>query len=65
MKFYSQAGQDQFLFEHFFRGKRNGVFVEVGAFDGEQFSNTLFFERVMGWKGLCVEPSAAFSRMAR
>ena len=56
MNFFSQVGQDQFLFERFFRGKRGGVFVDVGAYDGEKFSNTLFFERFMGWTGLCVEP---------
>ena len=36
--------------------KRNGFFVEAGAHDGVIGSNTLFFERFMGWKGLCVEP---------
>ena len=56
MNFFSQTGQDRLLFEHFFRGKRNGVFVDVGAYDGTTFSNTLFFERSMGWSGLCVEP---------
>jgi FkbM family methyltransferase len=56
VKSYSQVGQDRFLFENFFRGKRGGVFVDVGAYDGERFSNTLFFEKTMGWSGLCIEP---------
>ena len=56
MKFFSQVGQDRFLFDHFFRGKRDGVFVDIGAYDGEKFSNSLFFERHMGWRGMCVEP---------
>ena len=47
MKFYSQSGQDRFLLENFFRGKRGGVFVDVGAYDGETYSNTLFFEKTM------------------
>jgi FkbM family methyltransferase len=64
VKFFSQVGQDQFLFEHFFRGKRGGVFVDIGAYDGEKFSNSLFFERSMGWTGLCVEPlPSAFARL--
>jgi hypothetical protein len=58
MQFFSQAGQDQFVFENFFRGRRNGVFVDIGACDGEKFSNSLFFERFMGWRGLRVEPPA-------
>jgi hypothetical protein len=65
MNFFSRAGQDRFLFENFFRGKRNGVFVDVGAQDGEKFNNTLFFERFMDWRGLCVEPRAdAFAKLA-
>jgi FkbM family methyltransferase len=57
-------GQDRFLLENFFRGKRGGVFVDVGAYDGERFSNTLFFEQTMGWSGLCIEPlPSAFSKL--
>jgi FkbM family methyltransferase len=64
VKFHSQVGQDRFLLENFFRGKRGGVFVDVGAYDGETFSNSLFFERTMGWTGLCVEPlPSAFARL--
>jgi hypothetical protein len=65
MQFFSRVGQDRFLFDHFFHGKRDGVFVDVGANDGEQFSNSLFFERTLGWRGLCVEAQpAAFSKLA-
>jgi hypothetical protein len=39
MQFYSQVGQDRFLFENFFYGHRGGTFVDVGAYDGEKFSN--------------------------
>lgn len=54
--FYSQFKQDQWLDEHVFKGKRDGVFVDVGASDGQRFSNTLFFEESRGWKGVCIEP---------
>jgi FkbM family methyltransferase len=65
MKFFSQIGQDRFLLENFFRGKRGGVFVEIGAYDGETFSNTLFYERTMGWNGLCIEPlPSAYAKLA-
>jgi FkbM family methyltransferase len=64
VKFFSQVGQDRFLWENFFRGRRGGVFVDIGAYDGEKFSNTLFFERSMGWSGLCVEPlPGAFAKL--
>ena len=55
MQFYSSAGQDRFLLDHFFRGKRGGVFVEIGT-GGEADSNTLFFERAMAWRGLRSAP---------
>lgn len=65
MRFYSQVGQDRYLLENFFRGKRNGTFLDVGAYDGEKFSNTLFFEQTLGWKGLCIEPlPSAYQKLA-
>jgi FkbM family methyltransferase len=64
VKFYSQVGQDRYLLENFFRGKRGGVFLDIGAYDGETFSNTAAFERSMGWTGLCVEPlPEAFAKL--
>ncbi len=44
----SQIGQDMILDEQIFKGKRNGVFVEVGALDGFGASNTYFFEKERG-----------------
>ena len=64
MEFYSQVGQDRQLYERFFKDRRGGIFVDVGAYDGVTFSNSLFFERFMGWSGLCVEPlPAAFAKL--
>lgn len=56
MQFYSQAGQDFFIFHNFFRNKRDGVFVEIGAYDGVTFSNCMMLEETLGWRGLCIEP---------
>lgn len=36
-----------------------GYFVEVGANDGVAQSNTLYYERCRGWRGILVEPSHA------
>lgn len=52
----SQAGQDQFVNEHFFHDRRDGFFLDIGAHDGQSFSNTWFFEKDLGWKGICFEP---------
>ena len=38
-------------------GKRDGFFIESGAYDGEVFSNALFFEIERNFKGLLVEPN--------
>lgn len=43
--------------ESVFNNKRNGFFVEVGAHDGISFSNTYFFEKNLGWNGICIEPN--------
>lgn len=37
-------------------GRRGGVFVEAGAYDGLDQSNTWHLERRLGWRGLLVEP---------
>ena len=39
-----------------FIANRSGFFVEAGANDGVSQSNTFFFEKHRGWKGLLVEP---------
>ncbi len=54
-RFFSQYGQDAYLDNHIFGGKRDGVFVEVGGFDGVTGSNCLFFEIFRGWSGLMIE----------
>lgn len=41
---------------HYFKDKKNGFFVDVGAFDGVTWSNSLTFELNFGWDGICVEP---------
>ncbi|MEY3458425.1 MAG: hypothetical protein RL215_1582 [Planctomycetota bacterium] len=41
-----------------------GRFVEVGAYDGEKFSNTSWLAD-NGWRGLYVEPSPEFARLCR
>ena len=55
--FYSQAGQDKYIYEHCFRARKDGVFVELGGLDGVLGSNTYYFEKSLGWTGLIVEPS--------
>lgn len=53
---FSQSGQDRMM-DRLFDGKRDGVFVDVGGYDGVTGSNTLFFEMFRGWSGVLIEPS--------
>jgi FkbM family methyltransferase len=50
---YSQAKQDQTVYHLF--PKKNGFFIEMGAFDGMSLSNTLWLERHHNWTGLLIE----------
>ena len=42
---------------HLIGDKKNGVFIDVGAYDGDRVSNSLYFEDVLGWSGICIEPN--------
>ena len=55
-QYYSQVGQDKYVYETFFMNRRDGFFLDIGAHDGIDKSNSYFFEKFMGWKGICVEP---------
>jgi FkbM family methyltransferase len=64
MEFYSQYGQDKWLLDNYFSNKKDGFFLEIGADDGIDKSNTKFYEE-LGWKGLCIEPSPTrFKKLA-
>jgi FkbM family methyltransferase len=65
VQYFSQSGQDAFLDEKVFKGKRKGVFVEIGGYDGITGSNCLFFELIRGWSGLLIEPSPTFFARAQ
>lgn len=48
--------QVEFLNNILFKNKMNGYFVDIGANDGINGSNSLYLEKVLQWKGLCIEP---------
>jgi FkbM family methyltransferase len=55
MKYYSQFGQDKFIYENVFNKKSNGFFLDIGASEPVDQNNTYFFEK-LGWKGIVIEP---------
>jgi hypothetical protein len=58
-KSYAQWGQDLIL-QPILQKLGKGFFVESGALDGEDDSNTLFYEK-LGWTGLLVEPNPEYT----
>jgi FkbM family methyltransferase len=51
----SQLSQDLKVID-FYKEKLNGFFIEIGACDGIEFSNTYLLETTYNWNGICVEP---------
>src|SRR5436189_1252600 len=52
---HAQLFQDLFVLETV-KEKRDGFFVEFGATNGVDLSNTALLERDYGWKGILAEP---------
>jgi len=58
---WSQVGQDWILFHNIFRNRSaGGVYVDIGANHARDNSNTFFFDRCLGWTGVCVEPNPQY-----
>ncbi len=51
----SQLKQDLKVI-HYYKFKKKGYFLEVGASDGLVLSNTLLLEQKYDWNGICIEP---------
>ena len=52
----SQLFQDLFVL-YFFKNKKNGSFLEFGATDGIEYSNSFTLEHNFQWQGVLAEPS--------
>ncbi len=60
---YSQNNEEKVIAQYFAADFTNpGTFLDIGANDGETLSNTRSLA-LQGWKGLCVEPGAAFAKL--
>ena len=56
--FYSQCSEDKIMYEKYIKNIKidNPIYLEMGAMDGLYYSNTLFFEKELGWTGILIEP---------
>ena len=61
IKSYSQEGEDMIL-RRIFEGRKEGFYVDVGAYHPILHSNTYFFYR-MGWRGINIEPNTEYIRL--
>lgn len=51
---YSQSYQDMFVLS-MLNGKREGTFIEIGAFNPTFISNTYLLEKKFGWNGVSID----------
>ena len=56
---YSE-NQEEWIIRDFFKDRRNGFFVDVGANHYKISSNTYYVETQLGWTGIAVEPQQMF-----
>lgn len=61
--FTAQFGEDHLLAEHF-ADRREGFYVEVGAYDGVTGSATSYFDQI-GWQGILVEADPDLAERCR
>ena len=60
VSFKSQIGQDMWVIFRALPFKRKGFFLDLGAGDGVELSNTYVLKKLFGWKGICIEPNPGF-----
>jgi FkbM family methyltransferase len=57
---HSEHGEE-WLVRDFFRDKRDGVFVDVGSFHYQHYSNTYHLEHGLGWSGVAIDAQEEFA----
>lgn len=55
---YSEFGED-FIAAVLLSFKRNGFYVDIGAFRPKELSTTYYFYRKLNWSGIIIEPNPA------
>lgn len=56
-EYFHDLLNDKFYDDVVFNKKENGYYIEIGALDGWQHSQTIHFEHIKNWDGIVVEPT--------
>lgn len=56
-EYFHDLLNDKFYDDVIFNKKQSGYYVEIGALDGWQHSQTIHFEHIKNWDGIVVEPT--------
>jgi FkbM family methyltransferase len=56
---YSE-NEEEWIIRDFFKDRRDGFFVDIGANHYMTFSNTYYLEAELGWSGIAVDPQERF-----
>jgi FkbM family methyltransferase len=54
-------GEEEWIIREYFEDRRDGVFLDVGASDYKEGSNTYFLERSLGWSGIAIDAIQEFA----
>lgn len=55
-------GNEEVIIRHFFADRRNGFFLDVGAYHYKDKSNTYYLEKNLGWRGIAIDANSEFEQ---
>ena len=66
LSFYSQAGQDKFVFlllYQFLLKEDRGYYLEIGSSHPVDINNTYLFDTILGWKGISIDIDTTYKNL--
>jgi FkbM family methyltransferase len=57
----NSENSEEWIVRDFFRDKRGGIFIDVGANHYRRASNTYYLETQLGWSGIAIEPQVKYA----
>jgi FkbM family methyltransferase len=59
--FTSQFRQDKILYKTLFHNRtKRGIYLDIASNHYKRISNSYFYDRCLGWQGVCVEPNPIY-----